>query len=122
MSAKFCLLIGALLGGLAVAAGAMGAHALKTRLSSDQLANFETAVRYLMYHALALLAAGLIAGRSGCGSWAAVLFVFGCLLFSGGLLVYIFTDIKPLVQVVPIGGVALILGWLLLAWEGLSAS
>ncbi len=122
MRAKYCLLAGALLGAIGVAAGALGAHALKDKHSADQLDLFEKAVRYLMYHALAIVAAGLIADCARRPSYAALLMSIGCLLFSGSLAAYSLTQIMPLVHIVPIGGVAYIVGWLLLAREGWRAA
>src|SRR5207248_1761153 len=79
--------LGALFGFLGVAAGAFGAHALRTRLSPDDLAIFETAARYQMYHALALLAAAWVETRwpGAAGTVAGWLFVGGTVVFSGSL-------------------------------------
>ena len=76
---------GGLLAGLAVAAGAFGAHALRDRLSVPMLAVWETAARYQMYHALALLLLAIASGRESSGRWTlpARLFVAGTILFSG---------------------------------------
>ena len=64
MNGKSCIVFGAVLGGLAVALGAFGAHGLKEYLAgNDQTANFETAARYQMYHALALVLVGIRAER-----------------------------------------------------------
>ena len=117
MTGRLWITCGAALAGLGVAAGALGAHGLKEVLSADRLHDFETAVRYQMYHAFGLIAAGLLVGR-GCPRairGAGTLFVLGILLFSGGLYGWIFTEIKPLVHIVPIGGLAWILGWISLA-------
>jgi uncharacterized membrane protein YgdD (TMEM256/DUF423 family) len=117
---KFCLVAGSLLGGIAVAAGAFGAHGLAARLAeSGQAANWQTACTYCMYHALGLVAAGLVAGRCrppcrlavGAG-WC---FLFGTLIFSGCLAVLALSGIKILGAIVPIGGVLMIAGWALLA-------
>ena len=102
---------------LGVGAGAFGAHALKGRLSPEDLAIFEIAVRYQMYHALALIALGLIATRIETTSikvagWA---FVAGVVLFSGSLYGLVFTANRSLGMVTPLGGIALIVGWLALA-------
>ena len=110
--------IGAALAGIAVALGAFGAHGLKTRVTPDLLIVFETAVRYHMYHALALLAVGWAATR-----WpqtqvqaAGYLFVIGIVIFSGSLYAMTLTGIRWLGAVTPFGGLALILGWAALAW------
>jgi len=110
--------IGALLGGLAVALGAFGAHGLKARLAPDQLATFETGVRYHLYHAFALLVVGVVqvvlpgAGGAALAGW---LFVAGILLFSGSLYWLALGGPHWLGPVTPLGGLALIGGWLVLA-------
>ena len=114
------LLIGALAGFLGVALGAFGAHALRSRLSPEMLAVFETGVRYQMYHALAVIATGLIAARMG--GWLIVtagwLFTAGIVLFSGSLYLLAFTGMSALGAITPIGGVLLLLGWACLALAG----
>lgn len=109
------LLIAALLGGLAVACGAFGAHGLK--LDAHQLANWDTAARYHMYHALAMLAIGLLAARSPSRALhlAGIAMTIGTLVFSGCLYTLVLTGQRWLGAIVPIGGVLLIVGWLLLA-------
>ncbi len=117
---KFCLVAGSLLGGIAVAAGAFGAHGLAARLAeTGQAANWQTACSYCMYHALGLIAAGLVAGRrqAPCrlALAAGVCFLFGTLIFSGCLAALALSGIKILGAIVPIGGVLMIAGWALLA-------
>jgi uncharacterized membrane protein YgdD (TMEM256/DUF423 family) len=110
-------IIGALSGLLAVACGAFGAHALKERLAPDALQVWETAARYQMYHALALIGIALLLGRGG-NPWAVRAgwgFVVGTLLFSGSLYALAWTGIRGLGAVTPLGGVAFIAGWLMLA-------
>ncbi len=116
---RLFLLVGSLLAGLAVALGAFGAHALRERLGADLLNTFETAVRYQMYHALALLAVGLILSRFPSSAFIPAsgwLFVAGIILFSGSLYLLCFTGARWLGAITPLGGVAFILGWLALAW------
>ena len=111
--------LGALFGGLGVGLGAFGAHALRATLSTQDLATFEIGVRYQMYHALALLAVGWAAARwPGQASltvagWA---FVLGILVFSGSLYVLVLTGQRWLGAVTPLGGLAFMVGWGLLAW------
>lgn len=110
--------LGALSAGIAVAAGAFGAHGLRARLDPDLLAVFETAARYQMYHALALLAVGWAAARwpggsAGAAGW---LFVAGTVLFSGSLYVLTLTGVRWLGAITPLGGVAFLAGWAALAW------
>jgi uncharacterized membrane protein YgdD (TMEM256/DUF423 family) len=114
------LSVGAVSALIAVAAGAFGAHALRASLSADLLDTFETGVRYQMYHALALLAVGLIMARFSLGgsSWlpaAGWLFVAGTLLFSGSLYLLALTGVRQLGAITPLGGVAFLLGWAALA-------
>ncbi|MFI5235947.1 MAG: DUF423 domain-containing protein [Gemmatimonadales bacterium] len=112
MDRRFVLL-GALLAGLAVAAGAFGAHALKDRLSPGDLAIFETAARYQMYHALALLALAGIASRwpGPLLSWAGWLFVAGIALFSGSLYALALSGVRLLGAITPLGGLSFLAGW-----------
>jgi uncharacterized membrane protein YgdD (TMEM256/DUF423 family) len=109
--------VGALLGCLGVAAGAFGAHALQARLSAEQMEWFELAARYQMVHALALIAAAWAAQQwpSGLTTSAGWLFVAGVLIFCGTLYAMAFGAPRILGAVTPIGGLSLILGWLLLA-------
>ena len=114
---RWWLFIGSVAGFLGVAGGAFGAHALKTRLSEQMLANFETGTRYLLAHAVALLVVGVLAGREGVGDLRLVgfSFSFGMLVFTGTLWVMALTNARWLGAVTPIGGTALIVGWLALA-------
>jgi uncharacterized membrane protein YgdD (TMEM256/DUF423 family) len=118
--AQLALVTGACLGGLSVAAGAFGAHGLKAMLTaSGQADNWETACRYAMYHALALLAVGLLAttrSPAPAGLAASVwCFLAGTLIFSGCLVALALSGLKILGAIVPIGGVLLIAGWILVA-------
>ena len=98
---------------VAVAAGAFGAHALRSRLAPDLLAVFETAARYQMYHALALLAVAWAADRWPGQSvrWAGWLFAIGTVLFSGSLYLLALSGVRWLGAVTPLGGAALLAGW-----------
>src|ERR1700674_1751622 len=111
------LLISALAGLLGVGFGAFGAHALRSRLSPDMQAVFETAVRYQMYHALALLAVALAVGRIGDAvllKLAGWFFVAGIVLFSGSLYGLAMSGRTALGAITPIGGLAFLLGWVCL--------
>ena len=110
--------IGSLLAMVAVIFGAFGAHALRGRLSPEDLITFETGVRYQMYHALALLAVAWAASRwpSGATTAAGWLFVLGIVVFSGSLYVLVLTGQRWLGAVTPLGGLAMIGGWASLAW------
>jgi uncharacterized membrane protein YgdD (TMEM256/DUF423 family) len=112
------MLIGALGGFLGVAAGAFGAHGLRSRLSPDMLAIFETAVRYQLYHVFALLITAAAIGRMGDArllSMAGWSFVAGIVLFSGSLFALALTGITTLGAITPIGGLAFLVGWACLA-------
>ena len=119
--AKLWLSFGAAYGFLGVAMGAFGAHALKDSLSAYHQGVYETAAKYQLYHALALLALGLWIGQSpanatiATGQWAGWAFVAGTLVFSGSLYALALTDIKILGAVTPLGGLALLAGWALFA-------
>ena len=106
--------LGALNGALAVAAGAFGAHGLRERLEPRALEIFETAARYQMFHALAIVLCGVIATRGA--TTAGWLFQAGILVFSGSLYALALTDVKVLGAITPLGGVAFLAGWLWLAW------
>lgn len=113
--------LGAAFGALAVLLGAFGAHALRATLSEADLATFEIGVRYQMYHALALMAVAWAstqwsAATVSLAGWA---FVAGIVVFSGSLYVLVLTGQRWLGAITPIGGVALIVGWGLLAWTAL---
>ena len=117
-SAQRFLLIGAILAGSGVAAGAFGAHALKGILDAPMLQVFETATRYVMYHAFGLCIVSWAIDRypeqrlekSG---W---LFILGILLFSGSLYVVSLAGIRWMGAVTPVGGLAFMIGWVLLGW------
>lgn len=115
--------IASLLGGLAVALGAFGAHAMRGRIAENLLANYETGVKYHFYHALALVAVVVAIQRwpsSNLPVIAGWAFVIGVIIFSGSLYIMAFTGLRWLGAITPIGGVALIVGWvclLLVAWR-----
>ena len=119
---KIFLSVGALLGGIAVALGAFGAHGLKKIVPPDTVSTFQTGVQYQMYHALALIAVAIIFERfpNKLMSWAGISFCIGILLFSGSL--YLLTILKATGKVgmegigiiTPFGGLFFIVGWLLL--------
>ncbi len=107
--------ISALLG---VVAGAFGAHALRDRLSPEMLEVFETAVRYQMYHAFGLFFVAWAVSRwpESIPSAAGWSFIAGMALFSGSLYVLSLTGVRWLGAVTPLGGVAFIIGWMLLVY------
>lgn len=116
------LAIGSILMFLAVAFGAFGRHALKPRLSPEMLETFEVATRYLVYHALALIAVSLLAPRTGVVvQVAGGLFAVGIVIFSGSLYALALTGTRWLGAVTPIGGLLLLAGWLALVWAAVVA-
>ena len=114
---RFFFLAGALSAFASVAAGAFGAHALRTRLAPDLLAAFETGARYQMYHALALLAVAWAVTRwpGQLVVWSGWLFLAGTLLFSGSLYALALTGARWLGAVTPLGGICFLAAWLTLA-------
>jgi uncharacterized membrane protein YgdD (TMEM256/DUF423 family) len=129
MTFRLAIVAGAVLGAVSVAAGAFGAHGLKAFLeAAGQSANWETAFRYSLVHAVAIVVTGLVtalpqaAGCRGMLVAATVCFAFGTLIFSGCLAALCLTGVKLLGAIVPIGGTLLIAGWLLLAAAGLRLS
>ncbi|MCX5982765.1 MAG: DUF423 domain-containing protein [Nostocales cyanobacterium LacPavin_0920_SED1_MAG_38_18] len=119
---QFFLTIAAIFGGLSVAGGAFGAHALREKISERSLEIFDTGARYQMYHALALLLVAILMSRLESppttllvSGW---LFIIGVVIFSGSLYAISLTGIKSLGAVAPLGGLALMLGWAALAVAG----
>jgi uncharacterized membrane protein YgdD (TMEM256/DUF423 family) len=111
------LVAGSLLGALGVAAGAFGAHGLKARLTPDKLEVFEVGVRYHLLHALALLAVGLLARHLGHELRLPThLMLWGTVVFSGSLYALALGAPSVLGAITPLGGVALIAGWVALAF------
>ncbi len=121
--ARMFIALGGILAFVAVAAGAFGAHLLKTRLSSEFLAVFETGVRYQFYHALGLIAVGLTMTRLDGFSLQAAgwLFVAGTVIFSGSLYGLSLSGTRWLGAVTPIGGVCFLAGWALFVYGVLAA-
>lgn len=119
---KVFLIIGTVLAGLAIALGAFGAHGLKKIVDAETVAIYQTGVQYQMYHALALLAIGILAERrtSNFINYAGFFFIGGIVLFSGSL--YLIASFKAMNKEVssgigvmtPIGGLLFIAGWAML--------
>lgn len=114
------IMVGALSMFLSVALGAFGAHGLKGKIAEDLLAVYETGVHYQMIHGLAILLVALLMGKWSSSTaslgWANGSFLIGTLLFSGSLYLLALTGVRALGAVTPFGGIAFLLGWLLLAW------
>ncbi len=112
---------GALFAFVGVALGAFGAHALEGKVKPEDLPIWETAVRYQMYHALALIAVGIMQqlptlSQSAHLALSAMLFSAGIALFSGSLYLLVLTDRRWLGAITPLGGLLMLAGWLTLAW------
>lgn len=134
MNSKKLTLVG-LLGAIAVALGALGAHFLKSKLptgliTQDQLIGFDTAVKYQMYHTLAMLALILLSKHTihKFINWAYNCFFIGILMFSGSLYFLCTRNLfraewlKVLGPITPIGGLFFIAGWILLIIVGFSSN
>ncbi|MBL4702316.1 MAG: DUF423 domain-containing protein [Phycisphaeraceae bacterium] len=122
--ARKLLILAALFGMLGVILGAFGAHGLKNSISESMMANYQTGVQYHLIHTLALLGTALASARLRKNTLvlAGWFFAGGIVIFSGSLYLMAITDMRWLGAVTPIGGVCLIIGWLLLligawAWQ-----
>lgn len=124
-TAKVFLILGSFNAALVVLLGAFGAHALKTRLSVEMLAVYQTGVHYHLFHALGLIAVGLVATQipaSAYLKWSGWLMLAGIVLFSGSLYVLSVSGLSWLGMVTPFGGLAFILSWTLFVIAVLKAS
>ena len=115
---NYPLVSGAFFGLTAVGLGAFGAHYLKTIFDSTQLEIYNTAVRYQMYHALILCVIGLFLVKysNKLLLYASYFFIIGVILFSFSLYLYLLLNIELIAIITPIGGVSLLIGWLLLLY------
>ncbi len=121
---RLFLSLGAFSAMLSVMIGAFGAHALRARVTPDLLAVYHTGAQYHFYHSLGLLAIAAFAARFphiAALKWSGWLMVVGILLFSGSLYILALTGIRTFGAVTPLGGVAFILAWALLAVSALRA-
>lgn len=126
---KLWLVVGSLLAAIAVGFGAIGAHLLEKWVAENfddpdrRLELWETASKYVMYHALGLLAVGLAGfGSNFRRNLVGAVMLIGVILFSGCLYAYVLTDVKPLVHVVPLGGLSMIVAWLMFAFFAMTSS
>ncbi|SIS42219.1 DUF423 domain-containing protein [Neptunomonas antarctica] len=117
MNARIYLAIAAISGALSVAMGAFAAHSLKNVLSAPLMAVMQTGVQYQFYHSIALLVVGLLLRQQASRllTMSATAFVVGILLFCGSLYLLAFSGVHWLGIVTPVGGLAFIVGWILLA-------
>jgi uncharacterized membrane protein YgdD (TMEM256/DUF423 family) len=111
------VILGSLFAALAVGLGALGSHALKSHLTIEQRATYQTAVQYQMYHAIGLVLVGLLAfyRQSRWFDAAGWSMLIGIILFSGLLYLWLVTGRRFFVYPVPVGGIAFIIGWVLMA-------
>ncbi|WP_059104197.1 DUF423 domain-containing protein [Shouchella shacheensis] len=115
--ARLFLFIGSIVMAASVVIGAFGAHGLEGRLSTRMMENYQTGVQYHMIHGLGILAVGLLmtrVGSTGLLSGSGWAFLAGVVLFSGSLYVMALTGMTKLGAITPIGGLAFIVGWVLL--------
>ena len=114
---KAFIIIGAINAFLSVALGAFGAHGLEGKLSQKYMETWHTAVQYQMFHALGIIAIGILAGNfasSSLLSWTGWLMLIGIILFSGSLYVLSVTKISILGAITPFGGLAFLAAWIVL--------
>lgn len=119
---KIFLILGTVLGGLAVALGAFGAHGLKKLVPPETVATYQTGVQYQMYHALALILVGILTERTANSffNYSGLLFLGGVVFFSGSL--YLIVSMQAMNKAIPtyigiitpVGGLLFIIGWILL--------
>ena len=120
---RYLFALAGISGFMAVALGAFGAHALRDRLGPDRLAIWHTGVEYHLAHSIAALLAGLLYAQLGSRASRAAgwLFLVGNLIFGGSLYLLALTDVRVLGAITPLGGLAYLAGWLMIA-TGLARS
>ena len=116
---KLYIITGSVFAALAILFGAFGSHALKEKLTLEQLEIYDIATRYLMFHALGIFAIGILGYQvpNEVLTWPLLLMIFGILIFSGSLYLISLAGYKKLGMVTPIGGLALIISWLMVAYN-----
>lgn len=115
---RWAVILAGLSGAIGVGMGAAAAHGLSSRLDPDALEWVRTGAEYQLWHSTILAGIGLFGARSKAFRLSAALLALGILVFSGSLYVMAFTGMRWLGAVTPIGGLALIAGWIVLAWAG----
>ncbi len=115
---KLILMIGAISGFITVALGAFGAHGLESKLTEKMMQTWEKAVQYQMFHTTAIFIAAILLVVSEVTTFqtSAWVFLIGIILFSGSLYVYSLTGAKTFAMITPLGGVAFLIGWVILAY------
>jgi len=124
MSERLLVMLAAINMFIAVAAGAFGAHGLKQTLDADMLAIWHTAVTYQMIHALGMFIVALLIPRFSpvLLGWAGSAMLIGIVIFSGSLYVLALSGMRILGAITPIGGLAFLIAWILLAWAAYKGS
>ena len=119
MNERNLIIAGALNMVIAVGCGAFGAHGLKKLISADMLAIWHTAVTYQVMHALGMIVVALLLPRLGGAAlhWAGNLMLAGIVIFSGSLYLLALSGTRVLGAITPLGGVAFLVAWLLVAWS-----
>lgn len=120
---KLFIVLGAVNAFLCVVLGAFGAHGLKKKLSAEMMDIFQTGVQYHMYHALGLILIGILAQWMAPSTlnWAGWSMLVGIFLFSGSLYVLSISGIKWLGAITPLGGLAFLIGWLMIVIAAIRA-
>ncbi|KZN99893.1 DUF423 domain-containing protein [Bacillus badius] len=114
---KLFIIIGAINAFLSVALGAFGAHGLEGKVEPKYLEIWKTGVQYQMFHAMGMIAVGILMGQVQASSvlnWSGWMMLIGTVIFSGSLYALTLSGIKVLGAITPIGGVAFLVGWVLL--------
>ena len=120
--ATWLIVVGSVLAAVGVLTGAFGAHGLADRAGAGALQTWDTAVRYQLVHALALVTVGVFSRRAGASSWAQIAgfgFVVGIGLFCGALYCLALDGPRVVARLAPVGGISFVIGWLALAMAAL---
>jgi uncharacterized membrane protein YgdD (TMEM256/DUF423 family) len=126
MESRWWIVLGGLLAALAVVASSYGAHGLdRADIGQRRAEDFDLAAHYQMVHAIGLVLVGLI-GRGDVRRWCVHIsgagFLLGIILFCGGLFIFALADNRTLAPLIPVGGIAFIVGWITLAIAGWRSS
>ena len=118
-STRRLIAVGCILAGIGVAAGAFGAHMLKTMLEPPMLAAYDTGTRYQMYHAFGMILAGMAARLFGDSrlTTAGWIFAVGMVMFCGSLYGIALAGQKWMGPITPLGGLTFMIGWGLFGWR-----
>jgi uncharacterized membrane protein YgdD (TMEM256/DUF423 family) len=116
---KFFIILGSILTGVAIIIGAFGAHAIKTNVSIEDLAIFETGIKYHFYHSIGLIIIGILGFYYPHTALkiSGISFIIGILVFSGSLYLLVLTNLRWFGAITPIGCFFYIIGWFLLAYN-----